>query len=62
MLVLRAHNLPPIKKQVGRFFVTVTNHATIKKTKGVQIDGQTVHWNQRLAALYDFPCSILFFS
>ncbi len=54
MLVLRARNVPRIKKQFGlkrRFFVTVINHATMKKTESVQIDGQTVHWNQTLGAL-----------
>ncbi len=54
LLVLRAHNVPRVKKQFAlkrRFFVTVTNHATVKKTESVQIDGQTVHWNQRLGAL-----------
>ncbi|KAH8987281.1 hypothetical protein EDB92DRAFT_1817965 [Lactarius akahatsu] len=52
--VLRAHHVPRINKQFSlkrRFFVTVVNHATIQKTKSVQIDGQTVHWNQRLGAL-----------
>ncbi|KAF8268213.1 hypothetical protein EI94DRAFT_1206671 [Lactarius quietus] len=55
VIVLRAHDLPRIKKQFGlkrRFFVTVTNHATIKKTESVQIDGQTVHWSQKLEAFY----------
>ncbi|KAH9063740.1 hypothetical protein EDB83DRAFT_2551941 [Lactarius deliciosus] len=52
VIVLRAHNVPRIKKKLGlkrRFFVTLTNHATMK-TKSVQIDGdgQTVHWNQTL--------------
>ncbi len=31
--------------------VTVANHATIKKTESVQVDGPTVHWNQKLGAL-----------
>ncbi|KAH9038968.1 hypothetical protein EDB85DRAFT_361772 [Lactarius pseudohatsudake] len=51
--VIRAHNVPRIKKKFGpkrRFFVTLTNHATMKKTESVQIDGQTVHWNQTLGA------------
>ncbi|KAH9001614.1 hypothetical protein EDB92DRAFT_83340 [Lactarius akahatsu] len=50
--VIRVHNVPHIKKQFGpkrRFFVTLTSHATVK-TKSVQIDGQTVHWNQTLGA------------
>jgi len=63
-LVLRADNIPHIKRKFGpkrRFFVTVTNLVTTKKTESVQINGQTVQWNQRLGALYDFPISILFF-
>ncbi len=62
-LVLRVDNTPHIKRKFGpkrRFFVTVTNLVTTKKTKSVQISGQTVQWNQRLGALYDFPISILF--
>src|SRR6266702_1387624 len=62
-LVLRADNIPHIKRKLRpkrRFFVTVTNLVTTKKTESVQINGQTVHWNQRLGALYDFPFSILF--
>ncbi|KAF8263384.1 hypothetical protein EI94DRAFT_592133 [Lactarius quietus] len=58
--VRRAHPLPEIKKQFGpkrRFFVTVANRATIKKTKSVQIDGQAVHWNQRLGAFSPQPSS-----
>lgn len=27
------------------------------KTESAQLDGQTVHWNERLGALYDFPFS-----
>ncbi|KAH8993506.1 hypothetical protein EDB92DRAFT_410865 [Lactarius akahatsu] len=53
VIVLRAHDLPRIKKQLGskkRFYVTVTNHTTTKKTESVQVDGQTVHWNQKLGA------------
>ncbi len=41
------------KKKIGPkrcFFVTVTNYATVKKTESVRIDGQMVHWNQRLEA------------
>ncbi len=53
-LVLRAHNIPHIKRPFGRkrrFFVTVTGLVTKKKTETVQIDEQTVHWNQTLGAL-----------
>ena len=53
LLVLQAHNIPHVKRPFGRkrlFFVTVTNPVTMK-TKSVQVDGQTVHWNQRLGAL-----------
>ncbi|KAI9449451.1 hypothetical protein BJY52DRAFT_1192574 [Lactarius psammicola] len=60
--VLLAHNVPHIKKKFGlktRFFVTVTSHAVIKKTKCVQIDGQTVHWNQRLGTFIVQPSSRL---
>ncbi|KAI9433078.1 hypothetical protein BJY52DRAFT_1422825, partial [Lactarius psammicola] len=51
--VLRAQNVPHIKKRFGlkrRCFVTVANRATIKKTESVQVDGPTVHWNQKLGA------------
>jgi len=54
LLVLRADNIPRIKKQFGlkrRFFVTVANGATVKKTESVEIDGQVVQWNQTLGAL-----------
>ncbi|KAH9051175.1 hypothetical protein EDB83DRAFT_2316944 [Lactarius deliciosus] len=50
--VLRAHNVPEIKNRFGgktRFYVTIA-HTTTKKTEGVQIEGQTVQWNQRLDA------------
>ncbi|KAH9010114.1 hypothetical protein EDB85DRAFT_2282582 [Lactarius pseudohatsudake] len=52
--VLRAHDIPHIKRQFSRkrrFFVTVTNLVTTKKTERVQIYGETVVWNQRLSAL-----------
>ncbi|KAH9028886.1 hypothetical protein EDB85DRAFT_1578827 [Lactarius pseudohatsudake] len=51
--VLRAHNLPRIKKRLGlerRFYVTVTNDTKTEKTKSVQIDGPTVRWDQPLGA------------
>ncbi|KAH8990257.1 hypothetical protein EDB92DRAFT_779548 [Lactarius akahatsu] len=53
--VLRAHNIPDIKRKFSRkrqFFVTVTNLVTTKKTERVQIDGETVLWNQRLSAFF----------
>ncbi|KAH9028896.1 hypothetical protein EDB85DRAFT_2276269 [Lactarius pseudohatsudake] len=49
--VLRAHNLPSIKKRRGlkrSFYVTITHDTTTKKTKSGRIDGPTVHWNQPL--------------
>ncbi|KAH9038972.1 hypothetical protein EDB85DRAFT_362508 [Lactarius pseudohatsudake] len=59
--VIRADNVPRIKKKLGpkkRFFVTLTNHATMKKTERAQIDGQTVHWNQTLGA-FSVPHHVL---
>ena len=53
LLVLRAHDIPHIKRpfvRKRRFFVKVTNPVRMK-TESVQIDGQTVHWNQTLGAL-----------
>ncbi|KAH9031022.1 hypothetical protein EDB85DRAFT_2275539, partial [Lactarius pseudohatsudake] len=49
--VLRAHNIPYIKRSFDRkrqFSVTVTDLVTTKKTKSVQIEGHTVQWNQPL--------------
>ncbi|KAH9030584.1 hypothetical protein EDB83DRAFT_1849522 [Lactarius deliciosus] len=51
--VLRAHNIPYIKRPFGRkrqFSVTVTDLVTMKRTKNVQIEGHTVQWNQPLGA------------
>ncbi|KAH8993513.1 hypothetical protein EDB92DRAFT_413107 [Lactarius akahatsu] len=51
VIVLRAHDLPSIKKRRGlkrSFYVTITNDTTTKKTKSVRIDGPTVHWDQPL--------------
>ncbi|KAH9051359.1 hypothetical protein EDB83DRAFT_1306557 [Lactarius deliciosus] len=51
--VLRAHNIPYIKRPLARkrqFSVTVTDLVTTKKTKSVQIEGHTVQWNQPLGA------------
>ena len=57
MLVLRAHGVPIIKTfgVKKEYFVTisdgVTTKKTMKKTKSVQIQGETVVWDQRLDAL-----------
>jgi len=57
-LVLRAHNVPHIKTTFGgkrEFFVTIAYQAptrkTKRRTKSVQIEGETVVWDQRLDAL-----------
>ncbi|KAI9440928.1 hypothetical protein H4582DRAFT_1850592, partial [Lactarius indigo] len=62
VVVLRAHDLPSIKKQLGpkrRFYVTVTNDATLKRTKSVQIDGPTARWDQMLGPFSTQPSSHL---
>ena len=57
LLVLRALNVPDIKTIFGGkrdYFVTIGYQATkkkTKKTKTVQIEGQTAVWNQTLDAL-----------
>jgi len=58
LLVLRARNVPHINTIFGGkrdYFVTIAYQATTKKTKkrtkSVQIEGQTAVWNQRLDAL-----------
>jgi hypothetical protein len=57
LLVLRALNVPHIKTIFGgkrEYFVTIAYQATkrkTKKTKSVQIEGQTAVWNQTLDAL-----------
>ncbi|KAH9054284.1 hypothetical protein EDB87DRAFT_1825179 [Lactarius vividus] len=53
VIVLRARDLPHIKKRLGferRFYVTVTNDTKTEKTKTVQVDGPTVRWDQTLGA------------
>ncbi|KAH9054315.1 hypothetical protein EDB87DRAFT_1825201 [Lactarius vividus] len=66
--VLRARNVPLSKTTLGRkreYFVTITCEATTKKTKkqtmkrtkGAQIDEQTVAWNQRLDPFLVQPSS-----
>jgi hypothetical protein len=57
LLVLRAHNVPRIKSLgvTKEYFVTIsyeeTTKKTMKKTKSVPIEGQTVVWDQTLDAL-----------
>ncbi|KAH9069769.1 hypothetical protein EDB83DRAFT_2551015, partial [Lactarius deliciosus] len=49
--VLRAHDLPSIKKRRGlkrSFYVAITHDTTTKKTKSGRIDGPTVHWDHSL--------------
>ncbi|KAH9069403.1 hypothetical protein EDB83DRAFT_2674423 [Lactarius deliciosus] len=66
--VLRARNVPQFKTTFGgkrEYFVTITYGTTTKKTKkqtkrktkSVQIDGQTVAWDQRLDAFLVQPSS-----
>ena len=61
LLVLRALNVPYIKStflKKREYFVTLAYQATkkkTKKTKGVQVEGQTAVWNQMLDPLYDIP-------
>ena len=60
LLVLQALNIPYIKNILGgkrEYFITIGYQATkkktkkTKKTKSVQIEGQTVVWNQTLDPL-----------
>ncbi|KAI9437609.1 hypothetical protein H4582DRAFT_288128 [Lactarius indigo] len=54
VIVLRAHDLPRMKKRLGpkrRFYVTVTNGAATEKTKSTQVDGSTARWDQTLGPL-----------
>jgi hypothetical protein len=58
LLVQQARNVPLYKTTFGRkreYFVTiayqaVANKSETKRTKGVQIEGQTVVWDQKLDA------------
>jgi hypothetical protein len=53
-LVLRAVNIPSIKKYSfikRKFFVTVSNPETTAKTADVLVEGQMAEWNQNLDAL-----------
>ena len=57
LLVLRAHNVPHIKTLgvTKKYFATISygvkKKKAMKKTKSVQIEGQTVVWDQTLDAL-----------
>ena len=54
LLVLRALNVPHIETIFGgerEYFVTTAYQMTKKKTKSVQVEGQTAVWNQMLDAL-----------
>jgi hypothetical protein len=63
LLVQQARNVPLHKTTFGRkreYFVTIayqatTNKSETKRTKGAQIEGQTVVWDQKLDAWWDFP-------
>ncbi|KAH9000465.1 hypothetical protein EDB92DRAFT_506182 [Lactarius akahatsu] len=58
--VLRAHNVPHIKNLFGlKFFVTVTNQTTKKKTSSVPTEGATVQWNENLGVFILQPSSRL---
>jgi C2 domain len=53
--VVRAHDLPRLKNPVGKkrkFFVTVSNGTTTKRTVAIRSEGQAVHWNETLGALW----------
>ncbi|KAI9439123.1 hypothetical protein H4582DRAFT_1946990 [Lactarius indigo] len=58
--VLQAHNIPHIKNRFGgktRFYVTIAHNTTTRKTEGVQIEGQTAQWDQKLDAFFVQPPS-----
>ena len=64
-LVLRAVNLPSIKKNIfleRRLFVTVSNAETTAKTTDAPVEGQTANWNQNLDILYAFPLFLQFYA
>jgi hypothetical protein len=53
-LVLRADNVPSIKKHLIKnrmFFVTVSNPETTAKTADVPVERQMANWNQNLDPL-----------
>jgi len=54
LLVLRAVNVPSIKKYSllkRKPFVAVSNHEIMAKTADVRVEGQMARWNQNLDAL-----------
>jgi hypothetical protein len=63
--VQQARNVPLHKTTFGRkreYFVTIayqatTNKSETKRTKGAQIEGQTVVWDQKLDACFVQPSS-----
>ncbi|KAH9066830.1 hypothetical protein EDB87DRAFT_463860 [Lactarius vividus] len=58
--VLRAHNVPHIKNLFGlKFFVTLTNQTTKKKTSSVPTEGTVVRWNENLGVFVVQPSSRL---
>ena len=65
-LVLRAANVPSIKKYVffkRKVFVTISNRTTgntetVKKTADARVEGQMANWNDNLDLLYVFPLSL----
>jgi hypothetical protein len=62
-LVVRAYNVPSIKKNrflKRKFFVTVSKLGTTARTTDVRVQGQIAKWNQKLDALYVFPVYFLF--
>ncbi|KAH9039720.1 hypothetical protein EDB84DRAFT_1415611, partial [Lactarius hengduanensis] len=62
--VLRAHNIPKIVKRFRRknkYFVTVTDQVTTKKTASVSIKGQTAEWVKTFDAFSVQPSSRLRF-
>jgi hypothetical protein len=53
-LVLRANNVPSIKKYPflkRKLLVTVSNPETTAKTADVRVEGQMANWNQNLDPL-----------
>jgi hypothetical protein len=57
-LVLRAVNIPTIKKYgflKRKLFVTVSNPETTASTANVRVEGHMAKWNQYLDTLQVFP-------
>jgi hypothetical protein len=64
-LVLRADNVPSIKKYSllkKKLFVTVSNAETTAKTADVRVEGRMAKWNQNLDALWVFHISLQFYA